>query len=165
MRIDFHKHPTLGPLLRKWWLGLDDDRAGRATLRRAADTTAVTMTLAYQRLYRRLCEAGWPADDWRNDRLAAAIGLLAHVTSDDEQRLPVAMSRREADSPRVSQLRFMRLLESPDVEALFSGLRRVLPLMQHQANVLALATDVVDWGDAVKKRWAYDYDWPDKTGG
>ena len=31
-------------------------------------------------------------------------------------------------------------------------------------DVLALATDVVNWGDAVKKRWAYGYDWPDKAG-
>ena len=70
----------------------------------------------------------------------------------------------EGDKPAVSPLRFMRLLESPDIDALFSGLRRALPLIQHRADVLQLATDVVNWGDAVKKRWAYAYRWPDKKG-
>jgi CRISPR system Cascade subunit CasB len=71
----------------------------------------------------------------------------------------------EGDKPCISPLRFTRLLESPDVDALFSGLRRALPLLQHRTDVLALATDVVNWGDAVKKRWAYAYHWPAKAGG
>ena len=75
------------------------------------------------------------------------------------------MSQRDGDKPRVSPLRFTRLLESPDIDALFAGLRRTLPLLHNQADVLALATDVVNWGDAVKKRWAYGYDWPDKASG
>ena len=163
--IDFHQHTVLGPLLRHWWQGLDDDRGSRAALRRAADITAVVMQPAYQRLHRRLLAAGWPDQAWRNDGLAAAVGLLAHVKQDSEQPLPAAMGQRDGDKPRVSPLRFMRLLDSPDIEALFTGLRRTLPLLQHQADVRALATDVVKWGDAVKKRWAYGYDWPDKAGG
>ena len=165
MHIDFHKHPRLGALLLKWWTGLDEDRASRATLRRAASVTEIALTPAYQRLYRRLCEAGWPDETWRNDKLAAAVGLLAHVTALEDQPMPAAMSQREGDKPRVSALRFMRLLDSPDVDALFIGLRRALPLVQHRANVLTLANDVVNWGDPVKKRWAYAYDWPDKTAG
>lgn len=165
MNIDFHKHPSLGPVLRQWWASLDDNRADRAILRRADNATAVALTPAYQRLYRRLCGAGWPDEPWRNDRLAAAVGLLAHVETDDDQPLPAAMSQREGDKPRVSALRFMRLLDSPDDEALFNGLRRVLPLLRYRAGVLALATDVVNWGDAVKKRWAYRYEWPDKATG
>ena len=162
--VNFQQHTVFGPLLLRWWQGLDDDRGGRAGLRRAADITAVVMLPAYQRLHQRLLAAGWPDEPWRNDRLAAAAGLMAHVKQNAEQPLPGAMSQREGDKPRVSALRFMRLLESPDIDALFTGLRRTLPLLQHQADVLALATDVVGWGDAVKKRWAYGYDWPDKAG-
>ena len=113
-----------------------------------------------QHLHRRLVAAGWPGGDWRNDRLAAAAGLLAHVRSHNERPLPKAMSEGEGDKRRVSPLRFTRLLEAPDIDTLFAGLRRTLPLLGHQADVLALATDVVNWGDSVKKRWAYDYDWP-----
>ena len=66
------------------------------------------------------------------------------------------------DRPAVSPLRFQRLLESPDLDALFSGLRRVLPLMQQPISIVALANDLLFWGDRVKKTWAYDYEWPTK---
>ena len=163
--LNFRQDQAWGDLLLRWWQGLDNDRGGRAALRRAPDITAVVMLPAYQQLHRRLRAAGWPADTGRNDHLAAAAGLLAHVKQHQPQALPVAMSQRDGNKPRVSPLRFSRLLESPDIDALFAGLRRALPLLQHQADVLALATDVVNWGDAVKKRWAYGYDWPDKAGG
>ena len=163
--LNFRQDQAWGSLLLRWWQCLDDDRGGRAALRRAPDITAVVMLPAFQQLHRRLLAAGWPTDAWRNDHLAAAAGLLAHVKQHQPQALPVAMSQRDGDKARVSPLRFTRLLESPDIDALFTGLRRALPLLQHQADVLALATDVVNWGDAVKKRWAYGYDWPDKAGG
>ena len=160
--LNFRQHQAWGELLLRWWQGLDDDRGGRAALRRAPDITAVVMVPAYQHLHRRLVAAGWPDSAWRNDRLAATAGLLAHVKKHANGTLPKSMS--EGDKPRVSPLRFMRLLEAPDIDTLFAGLRRTLPLLDHQADVLALATDVVNWDDSVKKRWAYDYDWPVKTG-
>lgn len=163
--VNFRPDQAWGDLLLRWWQGLEDDRGGRAALRRAPDVTAVVMLPAYQRLHRRLTAAGWPAKTWRDDRLAAAAGLLAHVRHNVGLNLPAAMSQRDGDKPRVSPLRFTRLLESPDIDSLFAGLRRTLPLLQDQADVLTLAADVVNWDDAVKKRWAYDYDWPDKTGG
>jgi CRISPR system Cascade subunit CasB len=162
--INFRQDQAWGDLLLRWWQGLDDDRGGRAALRRAPDITAVVLLPAYQHLHRGLTAAGWPAATWRDDRLAAAAGLLAHVKQGTEQTLPAAMSQRDGDKPRVSPLRFMRLLEAPDIDTLFAGLRRTLPLLQHQANVLALATDVINWDDSVKKRWAYAYDWPVKAG-
>ena len=94
---------------------------------------------------------------------AIAAALLAHVKDDDSgASLPVLMSKREqeGDRPPVSPLRFRRLLETTDVEDLFVGLRRVLPLLSHRANVVALANDVVNWGDLTRKRWAYAYNWP-----
>jgi CRISPR system Cascade subunit CasB len=162
--LNFRLQQAWGELLLRWWHELADDTGGRAALRRAPDLTAVVMLPAFQRLHRRLLTAGWPGQHWRNDHLAAAAGLLAHVKEASEQPLPLAMSQRENDKPRVSELRFMRLLESPDIDALFAGLRRTLPLLQHRCDPLALATDVVNWGDDVKKRWAYAYEWPDKTG-
>jgi CRISPR system Cascade subunit CasB len=161
--LNFRKDQVWGDVLLRWWQGLDKDRGGRASLKRAPDITAVVMLPAYQHLHRRLLAAGWPADNWRDDNLAAAAGLLAHVKQNAGPALPVAMSQRESDKPRLSPLRFQRLLESADIDALFAGLRRALPMVQHQADVFALATDVVNWGDTVKKRWAYAYDWPDKA--
>ncbi|HMV21660.1 MAG: type I-E CRISPR-associated protein Cse2/CasB [Betaproteobacteria bacterium] len=160
--------PTaIGGELLAWWKGLDDDRAGRAILRRASSPTLVAFTAPYQRLYRRLQAAGWPTDarPQDNDRLAAIVGLLAHVKENVSGPVPVAMSEcnKGDDRPQVSELRFLRLLDAPDIDALYTGLRRVLPLMKHQLDVLALANDFLHWDDDVKKRWAYGYHWPDKT--
>lgn len=166
MSNDFQKNPRLAAVLRAWWSGLDDDRAARAELRRAHDITAVSLTPAYQRAYRRLQSAGWDVagPSPLNDRLAAVIGLLAHVKTDGEKSPPEAMSKDSggADRPPVSPLRFQRLLEAPDLDALFSGLRRALPLVNHQISITALANDVLFWGDKVKKNWAYAYEWPAK---
>ena len=161
--LNFRPQQAWGEMLLRWWHELAEDTGGRAALRRAPDITAVVMLPAYQRLHRRLLAAGWPDQPWHNDRLAAAAGLLAHVREGSERNLPQAMS--EGEKPCVSPLRFQRLLESPDTDALFSSLRRTMPLIQHRTDVLALATDVVNWGDTVKKRWAYAYAWPAKAGG
>jgi len=166
MARTLEKYHGPGKALYDWWKGLDDDRATRAVLRRAPDITAVTLTAAYQRLYRRLCDAGW-ATTSRNDALAAAVGLLAHVKSEPPDDRPVAASMSAAvkggNSPEVSELRFKRLLESADLDTLFTGLRRALPLVNHSVDVIALANDLVEWGDKVKKDWAYSYHWPAKS--
>ena len=165
MNRTFEKEHGIGQVLYNWWKGLDDDRASRAILRRAADVTAVTLTAPYQRLYGRLREAGW-VNTRRDDALAAAIGLLAHVKNDEDEAKSLAASMSThaegGDRPCVSELRFMHLLESPDLDALFTGLRRALPLMNHRVDAMTLVNDVVEWGDKVKKNWAYSYDWPDR---
>ncbi|HCO43861.1 type I-E CRISPR-associated protein Cse2/CasB [Immundisolibacter sp.] len=164
MNSDFRRNPGLRQALHDWWNGLNDQRGDRAQLRRAHNITAVVLTPAYQRVYRRLRAAGWrhAADAPVNDRLAAIVGLLAHVETHGDASLPQAMSARKPgdDRPAVSPLRFQRLLESPDLDALYSGLRRVLPLLQRPASIVALADDLLCWGDDVKKTWAYDYEWP-----
>ncbi|MDR1423375.1 MAG: type I-E CRISPR-associated protein Cse2/CasB [Azoarcus sp.] len=178
--MKFNKEGAPAEALYEWWEDLQEiespknqkrprrlDRAGRATLRRCATIAQITGVPAYQHLCRRLQQKGWSASSLaQNDRLAAVAGLLAHVKEDDEQPLAKTMSAcaEGSDQPKVSTLRFMRLLDSPDLETIFTGLRRVLPLMKHKANVKALAEDLIYWGDKVKKEWAYSYDWPDKSG-
>jgi len=159
---------ALGRVLLAWWQWLiEEDRASRAILRRASSPTLVAFSAPYQRLYQRLLAAGWPADarPQQNDRLAGIVGLLAHIKKNEPGPIAAAMSRPSegGDRPPVSELRFLRLLDAPDIEALYTGLRRVLPLMNNQIDVLALADDFLYWGDAVKKRWAYGYHWPDKA--
>jgi CRISPR system Cascade subunit CasB len=165
--------------LQSWWEGLEDRRAERAILKRAPSLTAVALSAPYQKLYRELLALGWPEleaaeANRRNDRLAAAVGLLANVRGEQngtqqrngELKPAKAMSRKDKDSDRpvVSELRFRRLLESPDLDSLFAGLRRVLPMFGSHINVADLAADILHWGDGVKKRWAYQYDWPEKAG-
>lgn len=165
-KISFRPESALGMALLRWWEGLDNNRGSRAELRRAHNLTAIALTGAYQHLYRTLLTFGWPEEDkpennWRNERLAAIAGLLAHVEKPDERSLPKAMS--DGERPPFSELRFRRLLDSSSLDEVFSGLRRALPLVKDQANVLELANDVLFWGDSVKKRWAYTYRWPAKS--
>lgn len=172
MRGMFNRDTALGKVLVEWWNDLKDDRGGRAILRRASSITSIVMSQPYQVLHRRLCSVGWPSKDNsdRNDHLAAAVGLLAHVRNDDRRPFPAAASGERGNSKAevservpVSGLRFVRLLESPDIDTLFVGLRRVLPLIDHSVDVVELANDIVLWGDTAKKRWAYGYKWPDKS--
>ena len=57
----------------------------------------------------------------------------------------------------------LRGLDARDIEALYDSLRRVLPLMDGRVDVLALTNDLLQWGEQVKKRWAYAYEWPART--
>lgn len=157
-----------------WWHQLHSEtapgpvRADRASLRRAESVSAVVCLPAYQRIYRRLLDRheGAPWLPHEQDRIAALIGLAAHLKDQDGSSLPDAMSRRAEGSDRnaVSELRFARLLESPDLDALFVGLRRTMPLIEHRADPARLADDLFGWGDFVRKQWAYAYRWPDKPG-
>lgn len=159
--------------LSSWWHELHHEkasgqaRADRAMLKRCASVDEVVLQSAYGRIYRRLLEAhaGEPWKPRQQDRLAALVALLAHVKDKSELSLPKAMSERKTkdDSAPVSELRFQRLLESPDIHALFTGVRRVLPLIKHKVNIQSLAVDVFTWNDRVKKRWAYGYYEPPKT--
>lgn len=162
-KISFHPEAALGHLLLRWWQGLENDKGGRAELRRAHDLTAVALTAAYQRFYRQALNSGWPenAASWQNERLAAIVGLLAHVKSNDGRKLAEIMS--EGERPVFSVLRFRRLLEAPTLDDVFLSLRRALPIIGHQANVHQIANDLLHWGDKTKKEWAYAYRWPAKT--
>jgi CRISPR system Cascade subunit CasB len=178
MQMKFNKEGAPAEALYEWWEDLQEidppkdrtrprnsDRAGRAALRRCGTIAQIIRVPAYQHLCRRMQQKGWSASSSsQGDRLAVVAGLLAHVKEDDGQPLAKTMSARAegSDQPKVSTLRFMRLLDSPDLETIFTGLRRVLPLMEHKANVKALAEDLIYWGDNIKKKWAYAYDWPMK---
>ena len=161
-------------VLKRWWYTISREdasgsgRADRATLRRADSLRAVACTPAYQRVYREMAaaHAGEPWRDYEQERIAAIVALTAHVKENSSESLPKAMSHPAEGSDRnpVSELRFARLLNAPDIEAIFTGVRRSLPLIAHAVDVLSLADDVFGWGDVVKKRWAYDYAWPNKSG-
>ena len=162
-KISWSAESHRGKTLHQWWLGLDEDRASRAVLTRCASIDEVALSDAYQRFYRYLlaCHA-WSADaaNWQNDKLAAIVGLLALVKTEDTQRLPIKMSELTGDRPLVSELRFRGLLKIETGDDLFVSLRRTLPLIENKANIYLLAKDVYFWGDEIRKDWAYSYRWP-----
>lgn len=167
MWIKLNEEGGVGQLLKEWWHKLPEhDRGGRAQLRRASSVSDALMCPSFQRLQRSAVRMNPdffdPLKPYRLDRLALVCALLAHVRANGTLSLPHAMSYKTPGEERnpVSALRFQRLLESTDDEALFTGLRRVLPLIDSQVNLLSLAESVLNWGDRVKRQWAYDYDWP-----
>jgi CRISPR system Cascade subunit CasB len=181
VKLEINRNSTVGKVILDWWSKLDHSgqgRADRAMLRRAHDIISVECSPAFQRIYQRIysvLKGGESEGDltlWQQQGIAAAIGLLAHVKKDDDKTLDsqeqgkLPLRVRDSDDPEgrnaISEIRFMRLLESPDRDALFTGLRRMLPLVNNQADVVALARDVVYWNDDVKRQWSYHYPWPTK---
>jgi CRISPR system Cascade subunit CasB len=150
---------TIKGALLRWWAGLQNDRGARAELRRCASLLEVMQTPAFHAARHKLIEAGWRSSGTSDDRLAAVIALAAHLKSDGGSSPPQAFSN--SDPPVVSPLRFRQILEARDDEEFFLRLRRVLPLAEG-LSLSALADDVLYWGDNVRKRWVYDYRWPQK---
>lgn len=156
-----------GQAIQRWLSYLEEhDRGGRAELRRASSVLSAAMCQATHRLYRQLdtiCQGDM--SEKQRDRLAMACALMAHIKKAGALPMPQAMSERQPGSDRnaVSELRFRRLLDAHDDEALFSGLRRVLPLIDGLVCPVLLARDVLFWGDTVKRTWAYNYRWPDHS--
>lgn len=158
-----------GTVLHEWWQGLRDNKGDRAELRRCEQVIDVVTTPAYHLIYRRLLQAGLPADEHqrdRNGRLPAIIALVAHIKDKESPPkatpLAKAMSARSegSDRPQVSPLRFRRLLELETPDDLLAGMRRVLPLIEGDVLPGVLAQDLYWWGEKVKRRWAYAYEWP-----
>lgn len=161
----FEPGRPLGDALFRWWIALDDNRGDRAELRRCEELLQVIQTPAFQRIRRQLLEMGLKPENGERDRLAAVVGLVAHVTSAADPALqkalpPLAQAFSEGDKPAVSPLRFRQLLDARTDDELFTRLRRVLPLVKDRANLFDLANAVFYWGDGVRKRWVYDYRWP-----
>lgn len=138
-------------------------RGARAELRRCAELTGVVLTPAYQRLYYALRNLEGVRPPYE-ERLATVAGVLAHVDEDTAQggrtfarQLAQPRGDQPGSAPVVSELRFRRLLRIQDHAELYPMLLRLVRLLDSQADVFSLAQGAYGWGDAQRKRWAYDY--------
>ena len=138
-----------------WWTGLQEDRSGRADLRRCGTVLEVQLLPVFFRLARRL-----PAsmDHGRAEWLAAAAAALSHVREDAaDHSFPKLLSAGPEGHPVLSDLRFRRLLASERPEELMLAVRRAVQLTRGRAPVGTLGRDLLRWGDPVRKRWAHGY--------
>jgi len=140
-----------------WWKNLEDKYRGeRAQLRRCRDLSAVMFQPGFHRLRRELL-----GTDWRyTPAIAAVAGILAHVKENSSLKLVDSMATPKemgADTPRVSGLRFRRLLQCKRREDLFLNLIRTVRLLDNTANVTDLAKDIYKWGDYTRQQWAFRY--------
>lgn len=98
--------------------------------------------------------------------MIALARLLVRIKKPElKGTLPERMGQKEqdGDKPRVSELRFKRLLRAETPTQLAEALIRLLPMLDDRANPLELAQDIWFWGaigrkgDTPRKRWANQY--------
>lgn len=171
----FSEQDPLGAAVLEWWkrmqgwqgerldaleeTALQPGVAGeRAELKRAGSDEEVVFSLAYQRLRRALIRAG--SGENREAALIALARVLVRVKKPElKGSLPERMGKNEedGDKPRVSELRFKRLLRAETPSELADALVRLLPMLDDSANPLELARDIWYWGERSPKRWANQY--------
>lgn len=138
--------------LHTWWQSLEQSRGTRAELRRARSVTEVVMLPAFHFARRKYFKSFARSEQLR---LAMILGLLAHVkqpTADAK----LAEQMATGDRPRVSELRFKRLLRY-EREDLYQPLVRVIRLLDGQVNIGDLAKLCFYWGDRIRRELAFDY--------
>ncbi|PID44744.1 MAG: type I-E CRISPR-associated protein Cse2/CasB [Proteobacteria bacterium] len=155
MKKLFDRDQKLGQVLQEWWEGLEERRGDRAELRRAKTVTEVMLLPTFHRACVRFAPFfQYEGDDYWQSRLAAILGLLAHIRQDNpNQGLAVQMA---GSPPEVSELRFRRLIQR-DRADLYVSLIRILRMLGNKADLHDLANSVYYWGEQVKRDWAFDY--------
>ena len=149
-----------GEILKKCWIDIQQTRGERAELCRAKNVNDIILLPVFQRTCLRFRPFFQNEEHWEY-RLAAVIGLLAHVREPASERIAQQMA---GNPPVVSELRFRRLLQK-DRKDLFVTMIRVLRMLNNRANLYDLANSVYYWGDRIKRDWAFAYfpNTPDKT--
>lgn len=156
------RETPLQQIVTAWHEGLTDPsrRGPRAELRRAKTLEEVVFTPAFHDLRRRLSGTRYGSVS----QLALVAGIVAGVDRLDAQPVASRMAERrdpQSESPRVSELRFRRLLQARQHDDLFRAMRRLLGLLkegsQVSANIGDLAESLYWWNDRTRRRWALDY--------
>ncbi len=144
----------LGKRISEWLVDTDNRRGARAELRRIQDPGEAN-----------LCREAWRFHAQFGDLelqtnaqlIAQAAGLLIHFRGHlPGASLAARMAESDKGRPRVSPRRFRRLLDA-DQDQFFSGMRRMIPLLERQGNLVDLLLAYVDWNDITRQRWARDY--------
>lgn len=148
----------------EWWQTLteqDGHRSGpnlrgdRADLRRARQAADVYANPSFHALLRRLGPSA-SADD----RLARSAAVLAAILARVDRHQDGGFARQAAtgdDGPKLSELRFRRLLQKETAEDLQSDLSRAVQVLDKAADVRDLARSILRWNDETRRRWAFDY--------
>jgi CRISPR system Cascade subunit CasB len=159
--LTFAPDSEAGRVLYAWWEGLKDSPGDRAELRRCSELAQVVLTPAYHRLRRELLALGTLSDT----ALAVLAGVLAHLEQHDaSSSIAAQMAEKKGSSgtPKVSGLRFRRILKIRDYRDLYIAMVRVVRMLRSPsrttANLYSLADSIYRWNnDAVRQDWARDY--------
>jgi len=153
----FSNDTPAGQSLLDWWQELQESPGERAELRRAADLSAVIMTRSYQRLRWALLQQ--KDIKFKDEALACVAGLAARVKVSGQGHIAQDMggSPPGKGGPRVSELRFKRLLAAKDRSEWYPLMRRTLSLLDDSADLMTLAEAAWWWNDTTRRNWANAY--------
>jgi len=153
-----------------WWKqlvtppekGQPSRRGELAQLRRCRNLEEVFFIPAYQHLFYQV-----KADHWGHERLAAIAGLLANVkesapeadAADQPKTVAniLATPTKPGMGPRVSELRFQRLVAIKDIPELYPALRRIIHLAGDRVPVPDLIQSVRYWSEKTRSDWTFRY--------
>jgi len=143
----------------RWWRALgEEDRAGRAELRRCGTVAEAAFTAPYHRLLRWL---GSRLGEGDARRVAALAAVLAHVEDEpaDGRSLAKQMGTPggEGQGALVGDTRFRHLLRNEDPDELMRELIRVVRQLDRKAAVEPLFRDLMRWDERTRMRWAREY--------
>jgi CRISPR system Cascade subunit CasB len=143
----------------RWWKSLcDEDRSGRAELRRCANVAEVAFTAPYHRLLRWL---GSRLGEGDARRVAVIAAVLAHIESEPIDGAPLASrmakAKGDGESSAVSDARFRHLIRNEDPDEMLRELVRVVRQLDREAAVDPLFRDLMSWDERTRMRWARDY--------
>ena len=154
-----------GQVLADWWRNLESNRGARAELRRARSPEDAALIPATIDLITRLRATPVTENRGWEDRIPAIAGLAARLdhnaasevlAAPDRQALPKRMASTKGDRPRVSELRFRRLLQCSR-DDLYRPMIRILAQLDHKAGLFDLADAIFWWGPQIHKTWAFAY--------
>lgn len=165
-------HPASEFIL-EWWDALKQNKGTRAELRRCKNLKEIQMASAYQRCYWQL-KKHFAQEQRAPSRvqMAIIIGLAVYIEDHSVKYIDKNSNKEEKyyfayqiaapkgaqnKSPKLSELRFRRLLKIKDREKLFRFLIQVIRLLDKKVNLLDLLSIAYYWGDKAKTNLAYKY--------
>lgn len=143
----------------RWWRSLaEEDRAGRAELRRCGTVGEVAFTAPYHRLLQWL---GSRLGEGDAKRVAVLAAVLAHIDEEPAEASSLAkrMGTPKGDGlgPTVSDARFRHLLRNEEPDEMLRELVRSIRQLDRRASVDTLFRDVMRWDEPTRMRWARDF--------
>lgn len=148
------------------WEGLLANKGDRAELRRCKSLEEIQSTSAYQRSYWKLIEKfKTGGNKVSNEQMAIVIALAAYIDENKAEYEDADTKKTDyfgyqisrGEKPKLSELRFRRLLKINDREKLFRFFIQVIRLLDKKVNLLDLLRIAYFWGDKTKTKLAYKY--------
>lgn len=146
-----------GAAARIWWeraIGSNTivSRAARARMRRATGTAEILCLPEAHAL-----NAALPKPLSDPHRLALLVRVLINVDRNGVGSLARRFGARTKGRRRLSELRFQQLVRAGTPRDLVQPLVRALPAANRTCNVASLAVDMINWNEATRTLWCFEY--------